>query len=572
MLVIEANPRASRTVPFVSKATGVPLAKVAARVMLGATLAELRDEGLLRPPAEGGHVAVKEAVLPFNRFPTVDTLLGPEMRSTGEVMGIDRSFGLAFVKSQAAAGNRLPETGTVFLSLADRDKEHGLVAAARFAELGFSIVATAGTAAALEERGIPVEAVVAKVGEAGGRRRGRAHLLGQGRPRGQHAARPRAACRRHAHPAGRDRPRGRVPHDRRGRAGRGRGHRREPHHRRAPCARCRSTTATASCGSGCERASEPHAESPSDRDRRPAVSTSVALELANPIVAASGTFGHGAEVLRLVRPGAARRGHREVARRVRVGGQPAPRLHAATGGGMLNSVGLQGPGVDAWIADDLPALRSASVPVIVSIWGRTVDDFARGRAAARAARGRVRGGRGERLLPERRGRVADVRPLARTRPRAVVAGVRAVGWTGRCSRSCRRTSDIVDVARAAVDAGADGLTLVNTVLGLVIDAEHRRPLLGGGSGGLSGAPIKPVALRVVHEVTRALPGAPIIGTGGVTHRARRGRDAARRRGAVGVGTATSTSPARCRILDELAAWCAVRDVDRVADLVGALQI
>jgi carbamoyl-phosphate synthase large subunit len=141
---------------------------VAARAMVGATFAELRAEGLLHPPAEGGHVSVKEAVLPFNRFPEVDTLLGPEMRSTGEVMGIDRSFGLAFAKSQAAAGARLPETGTVFLSLADRDKEQGLVAAARFAELGFSIVATTGTAAACEERGIPVKAVVAKVGEAGG--------------------------------------------------------------------------------------------------------------------------------------------------------------------------------------------------------------------------------------------------------------------------------------------------------------------------------------------------------------------------------------------------------------------
>ena len=104
VFVIEANPRASRTVPFVAKATGVPLAKVAARVMVGATLAELRDEGLLRDPVDGGHVAVKEAVLPFNRFPDVDTLLGPEMRSTGEVMGIDRTFGLAFAK--ASGGGR----------------------------------------------------------------------------------------------------------------------------------------------------------------------------------------------------------------------------------------------------------------------------------------------------------------------------------------------------------------------------------------------------------------------------------------------------------------------------------
>jgi carbamoyl-phosphate synthase large subunit len=165
VFVIEANPRASRTVPFVSKATGVPLAKVAARVMLGATLAELRHEGLLRPAVNGGHVSVKEAVLPFNRFPDVDTVLGPEMRSTGEVMGIDVTFGLAFAKSQIAAGDKLPESGSVFFSLADRDKEAGVAAAGRFVELGFSLAATAGTAEHLERRGIPVETVVGKLGE-----------------------------------------------------------------------------------------------------------------------------------------------------------------------------------------------------------------------------------------------------------------------------------------------------------------------------------------------------------------------------------------------------------------------
>ncbi len=165
VFIIEANPRASRTVPFVSKATGVPLAKVAARVMLGATLDDLRAGGMLRPPSGGGHVAVKEAVLPFNRFPEVDTVLGPEMRSTGEVMGIDRSFGLAFAKSQAAAGARLPESGTVFLSLADRDKVGGVAVARRFVDLGFAIVATAGTASSLRAEGIPIDQVVAKVGE-----------------------------------------------------------------------------------------------------------------------------------------------------------------------------------------------------------------------------------------------------------------------------------------------------------------------------------------------------------------------------------------------------------------------
>jgi carbamoyl-phosphate synthase large subunit len=165
--VLEANPRASRTVPFVSKATGVPLAKVAARVMLGATLAGLRAEGML-PEGEaarrGAHVAVKEAALPFERF-GVDTLLGPEMRSTGEVMGIDRTFGLAFAKSQCAVGNRLPERGAVFLSLADRDKPAGLVAARRLADLGFTLLATAGTAEALEAEGVPTGGVVAKMGD-----------------------------------------------------------------------------------------------------------------------------------------------------------------------------------------------------------------------------------------------------------------------------------------------------------------------------------------------------------------------------------------------------------------------
>ncbi|HAZ35615.1 MAG TPA: carbamoyl phosphate synthase large subunit, partial [Acidimicrobiaceae bacterium] len=123
--VIEANPRASRTLPFVAKATGVPMAKVASRVMMGATLDELRLEGLLRERVVGDHVAVKEAVLPFDRFPEADPLLGPEMRSTGEVMGIDLTTGLAFTKSQIAAGGALPDSGAGFMSLADRDKAVG---------------------------------------------------------------------------------------------------------------------------------------------------------------------------------------------------------------------------------------------------------------------------------------------------------------------------------------------------------------------------------------------------------------------------------------------------------------
>ncbi|MDG2026275.1 MAG: carbamoyl-phosphate synthase large subunit [Acidimicrobiales bacterium] len=168
VFVIEANPRASRTVPFVAKATGVPLAKVASRVMVGATLEELRVEGLLRDPVEGDHIAVKEAVLPFNRFPEADAVLGPEMRSTGEVMGIDLTPGLAFVKSQLSAGTQLPEAGTIFMSLADRDKAVGITAAEIFADLGFSIAATSGTAATLREAGIHVAVDVAKLDEVAG--------------------------------------------------------------------------------------------------------------------------------------------------------------------------------------------------------------------------------------------------------------------------------------------------------------------------------------------------------------------------------------------------------------------
>jgi carbamoyl-phosphate synthase large subunit len=163
---LEVNPRASRTIPFVGKATGVPLAKVATRVMLGEPLASIDR----LPPRPGGgrpwwghdlmsHVAVKEAVLPFGRFPGADTILGPEMRSTGEVMGIDRELGLAFAKSQAGGGWSLPATGTVFVSVADRDKPAIVACVRQLVALGFEIVSTAGTAAALRAAGIPVRAV-----------------------------------------------------------------------------------------------------------------------------------------------------------------------------------------------------------------------------------------------------------------------------------------------------------------------------------------------------------------------------------------------------------------------------
>jgi carbamoyl-phosphate synthase large subunit len=191
--VLEANPRASRTVPFVSKATGVPLAKVATWAMMGLSFEQMAERGFITTQTatryeisqlQGGEsvainlyrayrmdsksIAVKEAVLPFDRFPDADSLLGPEMRSTGEVMGISDSFGLSFAKSQIAAGNRLPSEGAIFLSLADRDKKLGGEVAGEFVELGFRIFATKGTAIYLASIGVPVEKTIAKLTDPNG--------------------------------------------------------------------------------------------------------------------------------------------------------------------------------------------------------------------------------------------------------------------------------------------------------------------------------------------------------------------------------------------------------------------
>ncbi len=150
LYVLEVNPRASRTIPFVSKATGVPLAKLATKVMLGKTLAELGLTKEIIPP----HISVKEAVMPFDRFPDVDTLLGPEMKSTGEVMGIDTDFGLAYAKAQLGAGQKLPTSGAVFISVQNRDKAAMLPVAVQFQNMGFRIIATDGTSAFLKANGI----------------------------------------------------------------------------------------------------------------------------------------------------------------------------------------------------------------------------------------------------------------------------------------------------------------------------------------------------------------------------------------------------------------------------------
>src|SRR5205085_2111992 len=166
IFILEANPRASRTVPFVGKATGVPWAKIAALCTVGKSLAEQGIRGTVLPR----HLSVKEAVFPFHRFSKADTILGPEMRSTGEVMGVDDSFPRAFAKAQIAAGNALPRSGRVFISVRDEDKEGAAELGRRLVACGFEIVATRGTAAYLNERGVQAREVL-KVAE------GRPHVV-----------------------------------------------------------------------------------------------------------------------------------------------------------------------------------------------------------------------------------------------------------------------------------------------------------------------------------------------------------------------------------------------------------
>jgi len=296
------------------------------------------------------------------------------------------------------------------------------------------------------------------------------------------------------------------------------------------------------------------------------------LRLPNPVVAASGTFGHGAELAALCDP----RGIGAVTTKsVAVfasEGNPPLRVAEAPGGGMINSVGLPGPGVEAWIAHDLPALEARGARVIASIWGRTVADYEGAARALKEVAHRIVAIEVNLSCPNVEARAHIFAHAPETTRAATYAVVDAVGGAAPVfAKLSPNVTDLVDIAGAALDAGATGLTLVNTVMGLVVDASTRAPRLGAGGGGLSGPPIKPIALRAVWEVSRAYPGVPIIGTGGVVT----GEDAAEMllagASAVGVGTATFLDPrATLRIVEELAQWCARNHVARVRDLTGGL--
>jgi len=292
-------------------------------------------------------------------------------------------------------------------------------------------------------------------------------------------------------------------------------------------------------------------------------------ELPNPVMTASGTAGHADELaayVPLAELGAV------VVKSLSVEpwpGNPAPRVHQS-GSGMLNSVGLQGPGLERWIAEDLPRLTASGARVVASIWGQRVVDFAEAGSVLAGVPG-LAAVEVNVSCPN----LEDRRRMFAHSPAATAAVVAAVAdscpalplWV----KLSPNVADVAEVAGAAIDAGAEAVTLINTVLAMAIDVERRRPVLGSGGlgGGLSGPVVHPIAVRAVFDVHAAHPQAPIIGVGGVAC----GADAVELimagASAVQVGTATFRDPrAPLTVLREIEAWCERRGVLRLADLKG----
>jgi dihydroorotate dehydrogenase (NAD+) catalytic subunit len=293
------------------------------------------------------------------------------------------------------------------------------------------------------------------------------------------------------------------------------------------------------------------------------------VALPNPVLTASGTAGHGAELSRYLDLGALGAVVVKSLSAEPWPGNPAPRVHE-TAAGMLNSVGLQGPGVAAWLEEELPSLLATGARVVASIWGMRVEDYAAAAAALAAAPDGVVAVEVNLSCPNLDGgRHLFAQSPARTEE--AVAATAACGRP-RWAKLSPNVTDLVEIAEAARRGGAEAVTLVNTLTGMAIDPETRRYRLGAGGGGLSGAAIHPVAVRAVHDVHAALPDLPIVGAGGVA----RGGDAAELilagASAVQVGTATFADPrAPARVLAEVAGWVGRQGARGIGELVGAVQ-
>lgn len=288
----------------------------------------------------------------------------------------------------------------------------------------------------------------------------------------------------------------------------------------------------------------------------------------NPIMTAAGTAGHAAELgayVDLSELGAV------VAKSLSAepwDGNPAPRLHRAAGGGMVNSVGLQNPGVEAWLAEDLPALRDAGARVVAGIWGRSVEDYAKAAEMLASAGDGVVAVEVNLSCPNLGGEHEMFSSSAVTAAAATSAAL-ACGkpvW----AKLSPAVSDLPTVAKAVLEAGAEAVTLINTMPAMVLDIEARRPVLGAGGGGLSGAPLHPIAVRAVWDCRLALGRPTIVGAGGVDTAEDAVELLMAGASAVQVGTASFRDPrATARILRDLGRWCGRHRVARVSDLTGA---
>jgi dihydroorotate dehydrogenase (NAD+) catalytic subunit len=299
----------------------------------------------------------------------------------------------------------------------------------------------------------------------------------------------------------------------------------------------------------------------------PDLRTSVgSVELANPVMAASGTIGHGTELASYLDLGALGAVVVKSLAAQPWAGNPAPRL-TMTPAGMLNSVGLQGPGVGHWLAEELPALLATGATVVASIWGRSVEEYAAAAELLSGAPPEVVAVEVNLSCPNLDGG-AHLFAQSAEQSAAVIAATSGCGRP-RWAKLTAAVADVRPIAEAVVAAGADALTLVNTVPGMVIDLEARRPLLGGGGGGLSGPAIHPIAIRTVFDVHAAFPDVPIVGVGGVHDGATAVELMLAGASAVQVGTATFHDPRACvAVLADLARWFAEQGVTSVPELIG----